>query len=184
MRRADSFPAARNYSARSRVVLFRRKQKTRAAGNVFDSAQTFRTLAPNIRLAETMDLPDRRVVRLLELAHPTPPTPTAGPPPSDLAEPRDISPPKERMGHADPERQLWCAVIIHTLYEASGRIAYAERGEHERVRQEAVAWFQEAGEDFDVVCDMAGFPPAAVRDNALRVIRCGRLPRMRIPKAG
>lgn len=89
-----------------------------------------------------------------------------------------------RAGIPDPERQLWCAVIIHTLYEAAGRVAYAERGEHDQVRREAVAWFEEAGEDFTCVCDMAGFLPGAIRDNALKVIRRGRLPRMRIPKAG
>jgi hypothetical protein len=89
-----------------------------------------------------------------------------------------------RAGMADPERQLWCAVIIHTLYEAAGRVAYAERGEHAQVRREAVAWFEEAGEDFAAVCDLAGFLPGAIRDNALKVIHRGRLPRMRIPKAG
>ena len=85
---------------------------------------------------------------------------------------------------SDPERQLWCAVIIHTLYEAAGRIAYAERGEYEAVRREAVAWFEDAGEDFCAVCDLAGFIPGAVRDGALQVIQRGRLPRMRITKAG
>lgn len=145
---------------------------------MFDSAQSNRTSAAPRRPAP-VDLNDRRVIRL-----PAQPRPAAAagrlPGFSDL----DDLTARARTGYTDPERQLWCAVIIHTLYEAAGRIAYAERGEHERVRQEAVAWFQEAGEDFGEVCDMAGFPPAAVRDNALRVIRCGRLPRMRIPKAG
>jgi hypothetical protein len=184
MRRADSFPVAGNYSVRSRVVLFRQKQETRAAGDVFDSAQTYRSVAPNRRPAAAVDLPDRCVVQLLELAQPAPAVPAGVPSPLDPADPRDTSNARQRTGHANPERQLWCAVIIHTLYEAAGRVAYAERGEHEQVRRDAVAWFQEAGEDFGVVCDMAGFQPAAIRDNALRVISCGRLPRMRIPKAG
>lgn len=84
----------------------------------------------------------------------------------------------------DPERQLWCAVIIHTLYEAAGRIGYAERGEHAGVRREAVAWFEDADEDFQAVCELAGFVPDAIRTGALRVIGCGRLPRMRISRAG
>lgn len=161
---------------------------------MFDSEQTYRTAPPNGRLAYAADFSDGQVVRLLELPHPARARPahqpSSAPSAADLADPGlgprsdGASATRERAGHADPERQLWCAVIIHTLYEAAGRVAYAERGEHERVRQEAVAWFQEAGEDFGAVCDMAGFVPAAIRDNALRVIRCGRLPRMRIPKAG
>jgi hypothetical protein len=107
-------------------------------------------------------------------------------PATDGAEANDDEPAPAavRTGIPEPERQLWCAVIIHTLYEAAGRVAYAERGEHDQVRREAVAWFEEAGEDFAAVCDMAGFLPGAIRDNALKVIRRGRLPRMRIPKAG
>jgi hypothetical protein len=100
-------------------------------------------------------------------------------PGSTPAQPAD-----QRDGMRDPERQLWCAVIIHTLYEAAGRIAYAERGEHDEVRREAIAWFEDAGEDFHAVCDLAGFLPGAIRDGALRVIRRGRLPRIRISKAG
>lgn len=84
----------------------------------------------------------------------------------------------------DPERQLWCAVIIHALYEATGRVAYAERGEHASVTREALAWFRNAGEDFHAVCELAGFAPSAIRAAALRVIECGRLPRVRISKAG
>ncbi len=109
------------------------------------------------------------------------PTPAADPAEANDDEP---APTALRTGIPEPERQLWCAVIIHTLYEAAGRVAYAERGEHDQVRREAVAWFEEAGEDFTAVCDMAGFLPCAIRDNALKVIRRGRLPRMRIPKAG
>lgn len=77
------------------------------------------------------------------------------------------------------ERQLWCAVIIHTLYEAAGRIAYAEKGERERVRQAAIAWFDEAGADFREVCDLAGLAPEVVREGALRLIGSLDLPRKR-----
>ena len=80
---------------------------------------------------------------------------------------------------ASRERQLWCAVIIHTLYEASGRIVYAEKGERERVRQAAVAWFDEAGTDFCEVCDLAGLVPEVVRKGALRLIESADLPRKR-----
>lgn len=99
----------------------------------------------------------------------------------------------ERGGPADkagpsgdhcPEQQLWCAVIVHTLYEATGRIGYAERGERHSVREAAIAWFEEAGADFQSVCDLAGLIPSAVRDGALRAIRTGRLPRIRIAKSG
>lgn len=92
--------------------------------------------------------------------------------------------PQSRDGFREPERQLWCAVIIHTLYEAAGRIGYAERGEHDGVRREAIAWFEDASEDFQAVCELAGFAPDAVRCGALRAIDSGRLPRMRISKAG
>lgn len=95
---------------------------------------------------------------------------------------REDAPATDRAGMADPERQLWCAVIIHTLYEACGRVAYAERGEHDEVRLAAVAWFETAGADFQAVCDLAGFLPDAIREHALRVIRGRRLPRIRITK--
>lgn len=150
---------------------------------MFDSAQANRISAASRRPGPA-GLDDRRVIRLPAPPRPRPAAldPRLGPPPgfSDL----DNLGVRQRTGYADPERQLWCAVIIHTLYEAAGRVAYAERGEHERVRREAVAWFEEGGEDFGEVCDMAGLPPTAVRDNALKVINGGRLPRMRIPKAG
>lgn len=96
------------------------------------------------------------------------------------------SPPEETGpdGACSPEQQLWCAVIVHTLYEATGRIGYAERGERQSVRQAAIAWFEEAGADFQSVCDLAGLIPSAVRAGALRVIRNGRLPRIRIAKSG
>lgn len=87
-------------------------------------------------------------------------------------------------GTCSPEQQLWCAVIVHTLYEATGRIGYAERGERQSVRQAAIAWFEEAGADFQSVCELAGLIPSAVRAGALRVIRNGRLPRIRIAKSG
>lgn len=146
---------------------------------MFDSAQAKRISGASRRPAAA-NLDDRRVIRL---PTPAPPRPAALDQPPGFSELDGLTT-KQRTGYADPERQLWCAVIIHTLYEAAGRIAYAERGEHERVRREAVAWFEEGGEDFGEVCDMAGLPPTAVRDNALRVINGGRLPRMRIPKAG
>lgn len=109
---------------------------------------------------------------------------TPQPVPDAAEAPSGGKPAVERGGMADPERQLWCAVIIHTLYEASGRVAYAERGEHDAVRRAAIAWFEDAGEDFQAVCDLAGFLPAAIRDHAMRVIRGRRLPRIRISKAG
>lgn len=81
-----------------------------------------------------------------------------------------------------PERQLWCAVIIHTLYEASGRIAYAEKGERDRIRRDAIAWFERADADFQDVCCLADLAPEAVREGALRVIRNRRLPRIRLAR--
>jgi len=84
---------------------------------------------------------------------------------------------------ASRERQLWCAVILHTLYEAAGRVAYSENGERERVQRDAIAWFENAGADFQDVCCLADLPPEVVREAALRVIRSQRLPRVRIPKA-
>lgn len=103
-------------------------------------------------------------------------------PPTPAGTPNAIA--AERDGVHDPERQLWCAVIIHTLYEAAGRVSYAERGEHDGVRREAIAWFEDAGEDFQAVCELAGLTPDAVRSGALRAIDGGGLPRMRISKAG
>ncbi|WP_119462480.1 hypothetical protein [Rhodospirillaceae bacterium SYSU D60014] len=74
-------------------------------------------------------------------------------------------------------------MIIHTLYEASGRIAYAEKGERERVRQTAIAWFDEANSDFCDVCDLAGLCPEVVREGALRLIERPDLPRKRHTKS-
>ncbi|HET8728785.1 MAG TPA: hypothetical protein VFO41_14855 [Alphaproteobacteria bacterium] len=80
---------------------------------------------------------------------------------------------------ADRARNLWCSVILHTLYEAAGRIAYAERGEKDALRQEAIGWFLMADRDFVMVCHLAGLEPEAVRSGALKVIQDPDLPRMR-----
>lgn len=84
---------------------------------------------------------------------------------------------------ASRERQLWCAVILHTLYEAAGRVAYSENGDREKLQQDAIAWFENASADFQDVCCLADLAPEVVREAALRVIRSRRLPRVRIPKA-
>lgn len=76
-------------------------------------------------------------------------------------------------------RRLWCAVILQALYEAAGRIAYAEKGERDRLQNEAVAWFVRGGHDFDAVCHLAGLDPAAVRTSALNVLRRPKLRRKR-----
>ena len=80
------------------------------------------------------------------------------------------------------ERQLWCAVILHTLYDAAGRVSYTEKGDRERVRRDAIAWFEEADTDFQDVCWLADLAPDVVRARALEVIQTQTLPRVRIPK--
>lgn len=74
-------------------------------------------------------------------------------------------------------------MILHTLYEAAGRVSYAENGDRASLQQDAIAWFESADADFEDVCSLADLAPEVVREAALHAIRTRRLPRVRIPKA-
>ena len=61
--------------------------------------------------------------------------------------------------NADPERKLWCAVILQALRDlAAGRIVAGQSGEY--LRAKAAAWIGSyPSRDFREVCWHAGFDP-------------------------
>lgn len=71
--------------------------------------------------------------------------------------------------HADS--QLWCAVINQALADAVGHtigVYYAPS--KASVRQKAVNWFLDGGDDFKEVCALAGMEPERVQEYAKRQI--------------
>lgn len=57
---------------------------------------------------------------------------------------------------------LWVAVILQAIADA-----HNNGKTNRRAKVEARAWFEEAGEDFLEVCDLAGVDPGIIRDVAL-----------------
>lgn len=64
-------------------------------------------------------------------------------------------------------RELWGSVILRAIADAHGRAYVSGAESRAEVIAEACAWFEEAGEDFLEVCDMAGVDPQVIRDVAL-----------------
>lgn len=62
-----------------------------------------------------------------------------------------------------PEQRLFVGVIVNAAQEAAGNAAAGERAE----QQDARAWFAEGGEDFGMVCELAGLEPRDVQARVL-----------------
>ncbi len=64
---------------------------------------------------------------------------------------------------ADHEPGLWRAVITQALLDAASR---SRKGEAQRSRQDALRWLLSDTQDFEAVCDHAGFDPSYIRRRA------------------
>ena len=62
-----------------------------------------------------------------------------------------------------PARDLWPTVMMQAVRDATARTDLPNKAEVE-ARMEARAWFDEAGEDFAEVCELAGLDPVAVSE--------------------
>lgn len=70
------------------------------------------------------------------------------------------------------DRRLWVAVLELAIADALGRssinrLDYKRDGEFFDPRIEAITWFQEAGDDYRQICDLAGVYPNALRERVL-----------------
>jgi hypothetical protein len=68
------------------------------------------------------------------------------------------------------ERQLWAAVIMQALDDATGVVVNADGRSKEGIRRRARDWFIKGGRDFKEVCALAGMEPDWIRANALKRI--------------
>lgn len=69
------------------------------------------------------------------------------------------------------ERELWAAVILQAVNDATGNHrGTATPAEAGRLQEEAVAWFRSNSRDFRDVCMLADLDPDAVRERALKLI--------------
>ena len=67
-----------------------------------------------------------------------------------------------------PEQRLFVGVIANAVMEASGNNIASDQGPRlERTAQSARAWFVNGGEDFHMVCTLAGLEPKMTRDRVL-----------------
>jgi hypothetical protein len=68
------------------------------------------------------------------------------------------------------EKQLWCAVIVQAVQDALRRPGpLGLSREHARLKDEALRWFSENGEDFRRACEAADFDPEFLRNQVLRL---------------
>ena len=77
------------------------------------------------------------------------------------------------------DRRLWVAVLELAIADSLGRstynaVDYRRDGGLYDPREEALVWFQEAGDDYRQICDLAGVDPDALRERVLAG-RIGRL---------
>lgn len=61
------------------------------------------------------------------------------------------------------ERSLWRAVILQAIIDS---LSNCKRTEHVLEREKARRWFAEMGENFIMVCTMAGYNPKYVQKKA------------------
>ena len=80
---------------------------------------------------------------------------------------------------ATPERRLMLAVLLTAIVDAAGgNSGTTVARTRDLVRGTALGWIKEGGEDFQIVCDLAGLDPCHVRRAALEFIASNReLPR-------
>ena len=60
----------------------------------------------------------------------------------------------------NPMRELWQQVVLLALLDAGTKSASSSLDRHQADR-----WLRSGGADFALVCNLAGFDPAFVRDN-------------------
>ena len=77
---------------------------------------------------------------------------------------------------ADHEPGLWRAVITQALMDAASR---SRKSEAKRSRLDALKWLLSDNNDFEAVCDNAGFDPDYVRTRAREAL--GRNCEWRLP---
>ena len=68
-------------------------------------------------------------------------------------------------GPISPEQRLFVGVIVNAAMEAAGASRPGNR--NRAVHQSAHAWFEDDGDDFRQVCELAGLEPCAVRKRVL-----------------
>lgn len=76
------------------------------------------------------------------------------------------------IDHApSPEQRLFRGVIVNAAMEAVGSTSVPDRsGDRERARRAAMAWFDAANDDFQMVCSLAGLDPQFVRSKVLAFV--------------
>ncbi len=80
----------------------------------------------------------------------------------------------DRTSYASPERRLMLATIVEAIRDALGNSAITTPGTRDKARREALAWFREAGADFESVCHLAGLDPESTRRAALTYVASGK----------
>ncbi|XGA08855.1 MAG: hypothetical protein U0X86_001183 [Wolbachia endosymbiont of Xenopsylla cheopis] len=65
-------------------------------------------------------------------------------------------------------RSLWKAVILQA---ATDSISNNRRTEIQLEKKKAIEWLFDSNQDFDVVCEYAGYKPAYVRNKARSIIK-------------
>jgi len=69
------------------------------------------------------------------------------------------------------EQELYCAVLLQAISDAHGltpkRFDVDEKGRQVDHHAEAKEWFIQAGPDFHMICNLAGFDPEFILDIAL-----------------
>ena len=89
--------------------------------------------------------------------------------------------PEDRAIDAGACAELWAAVIYQALADAHGRTGRRYSKENGVVTDhhaEARAWFEENGEDFRHVCELAGLDPDIIRTAALKPLPDNFSPRL------
>ena len=71
-----------------------------------------------------------------------------------------------------PEQRLWLGVILNAVMEAAGKARTVDRSpKREQIAKAARAWFENAGDDFQMVCTLGGLDPHSVRTGVIDYLR-------------